>query len=114
MEKMIAFCGIECTACPAFIAYKEDNDELRKKTAGEWSKAFGVEIKPEHINCLGCLSVTGPHIGYCAECLIRKCGSEKKVQNCAYCEEYICDKLGDFFKKATDAKKNLEKIKQNM
>ena len=40
MEKMIAFCGIECTVCPAFIAYKTDDNELRKKL---------LRIGPKHL-----------------------------------------------------------------
>ena len=114
MENIIAFCGIECTACPAYIAYKTDDDELRKKTAEEWSKAFGIEILPETVNCIGCLAPTGVQINYCQQCEIRKCGLEKKVKNCAYCGDYICAKLEKWFKNVPDAKARLEQIHQNL
>jgi hypothetical protein len=112
MEKMIAYCGIECSKCPALIAKKENNDELRKKTAEEWSKQFNAEMKPEDINCDGCLS-TGVLVGYCNICEIRKCGIEKKVENCAYCNDYICEKLEKWFKNVPDAKNRLEEIRKN-
>jgi hypothetical protein len=114
MEKMIAFCGINCAACPAFIAYKTDDDELRKKTAEDWSKAFGTEIPSEAVNCVGCLAPSGVQISYCKECGIRRCASEKHVENCAHCDDYICEQLEKFHEKAVDAKKNLEEIQQHL
>ncbi|MBA7644661.1 MAG: DUF3795 domain-containing protein [Candidatus Stahlbacteria bacterium] len=112
MDKMIAYCGLECSKCPALIAKKENNDELRKKTAEEWSKDFGETVTPESINCDGCLA-DGEHINYCNICEIRKCGIEKKVQNCAYCDDYICEKLEKWFKNVPDAKTTLEEIRRN-
>jgi len=37
LETMIAYCGITCTDCPAYIAGLE-------KVAAEWSKGFDAEI----------------------------------------------------------------------
>ncbi|MCK4571680.1 DUF3795 domain-containing protein, partial [candidate division WOR-3 bacterium] len=37
MDKMIAYCGIICTECPAFLATQKDDDEERKKVAEMWS-----------------------------------------------------------------------------
>jgi hypothetical protein len=113
MEEMIAFCGLVCTKCPAYIAKKEDNNELRKETAEKWSKDFNSEIKPEDVNCDGCLTTDGVVIQYCNMCEIRKCGLEKKVQNCAYCNEYICEKLEKWFKNVPTAKEVLDKVKEN-
>ena len=112
MERIVAYCGIECSKCPAFIAKKENNDELRKKTAEEWSKQFNETITPESINCDGCIS-TGQHISYCNVCEIRKCGLEKKVENCAYCDDYICENLDKWFKNVPDAKNRLDEIRKN-
>lgn len=92
MEKMIAYCGIECTKCPAYIAKQENNNELRKKFAEEQSKLYNITIPSESINCDGCRSV-GEHLGYCSICKIRECCMEKKLENCAFCDDYICEKL---------------------
>lgn len=112
MEKIIAFCGLDCSECSAFIATKENNDAKRREIAKEWSKEFGHEFKPEEINCYGCLDSTGPHINYCGVCEIRKCGMEKEVENCAYCVDYACEKLEKFHEQTSNAKKKLEEIRQ--
>src|SRR4030042_277805 len=104
MEEMIGYCGIDCSVCPALTAHKNNDDELRKKTAAEWSKMFEAEIKPEDINCIGC-SVEGRHITYCESmCEIRPCARAKAIATCAECDEYICGKLGKFVANVPDAK----------
>lgn len=110
LSKIIAFCGIDCSECKALIATKNEDKALRKDVAEEWSKMFGHEIKPEEINCVGCLAVDGPHINYCSICEIRKCGIEKRVENCAYCVDYKCEKLVRFHEQSPDAKNRLEEI----
>ncbi len=92
MKEIIGYCGIDCAKCKAYMATIEDSDEIRKEYAKEQSERFGVEVDYKTINCDGCLSM-GEHLGYCSICEIRKCGIEKKVENCAFCNEYICEKL---------------------
>jgi hypothetical protein len=112
MKDIIAFCGINCSECKAFIATQKEDDAMRKEIATEWSKGFGHEIKPTEINCDGCLSSDGRHINYCNVCEIRKCGIEKGVTNCAYCVDYKCDKLAKFHNNAPKAKSKLEEIRK--
>jgi len=94
--EMIAYCGIKCSECPAYIATVTNDDSLREKTAKEWSKMFGGEIKPSDINCMGCLAKEGAVFGHCSVCEIRACGMEKEVENCAYCGDFMCEKLEKF------------------
>ncbi len=110
MDKIIAVCGITCNECPAFLATQADDTELRTKTAEEWSKMYGADIKPEHINCDGC-NVEGKKIQHCSECEIRACGMEKGLMNCSQCAEYPCDKLNGFFKMVPAAKVTLDNEK---
>ncbi len=115
MEKMTAFCGINCSECPAFIAYKNNDQELRIKTAGEWSKMFKNDFKPEDINCVGCTDAQGVHIGFCSMCEIRICGLQKNIANCGYCPDYACDKLVKFFEMVpASAKKTLEETRAKL
>jgi len=111
MDKMIAFCGIVCTECPAFLATQKDDDNERRKVAELWSKEFKAEIKPEDINCDGCLLENGRLFGHCKVCEIRKCAQEKDVKNCAYCDDYTCEKLSKFFEMAPEAKITLNKLR---
>jgi hypothetical protein len=104
MVKMIAYCGLICSDCPTFLATKNDDDTARAKTAAFYSEKFGFDLKPEDINCDGCLSKGGKLIAYCQTCDIRKCCSDKNLDNCAVCDEQPCDKLIKFHKFAPDAK----------
>jgi hypothetical protein len=112
MKKMIAFCGLVCSDCGAFIATQKNDKELRKKVAEEWTKAYHADLKPEDINCDGCLSPTGKVFSYPQVCEIRACGKKQKVENCAYCSEYPCEKLNKFFELAPSARNTLEEIRK--
>ncbi len=113
MDKMIAFCGLVCTECPAFIATQKDDDEERRKVAEMWSSEFKAKLKPEDINCDGCLADSERLFSHTKVCEIRKCGLDKKVKNCAFCDEYACDKLTEFFKMAPEAKTTLDEVRNN-
>jgi hypothetical protein len=113
MEKIIAYCGLICSDCPAFLATQRNDDAERKRVAELWSKEFGNSFKPEDINCDSCLSTGERVVNYFRICEIRKCSQSKKVQNCAYCEEYSCDKLENLFKMAPDARKILDDIRKS-
>ena len=114
MKEMISQCGIKCNECSAFTATKSDDDEKRKEVAARWSKQYHADIKPDDINCEGCLSKAGKVFNHCNVCEIRKCGIEKKVPNCAHCEEYICDKLEGFLKATPANRQLLEKIRNTI
>jgi hypothetical protein len=114
MDGIIAFCGLNCADCPTFKATQSDDDEERKRVAEMWSKEYGAAIKPEDINCNGCISQDGRHIDYWNTCEIRKCGQQKAVENCAYCDEFACEKLEKFFGMVPQARKTLETIRQNL
>ena len=110
-DKMIATCGLGCSECPAFIATQKNDDKMREETAKKWSEMFHQDIKPGDINCDGCVSQSSRLFNYCAICEIRKCGKEKNVKNCAYCDEYPCEKLSVFLKNVPEAKATLDAIR---
>ena len=110
MEKMTACCGLVCTRCPTFLATQADDDAARAETVALYEKKFGFKLKPEDINCDGCLSVGGKLISYCKACEIRKCCLEKKITTCAKCEEQPCDKLKRFRDFSPDAKAGFDAL----
>ena len=112
MEKMIAACGLICSECPAYIATVNNDEELRIKTAKEWSKMFNAEIKPESIVCSGCLTESGQKFSHCAECKIRECVILKEIKNCGQCDDYACEKITEFFKMAPEAKIVLDEFQR--
>ena len=114
MEKMIAYCGLICTTCPAFLATQQDDDSQRAQVAEMWSKEFGGERKPEDINCDGCLSGGERLLNYAAVCEIRRCAQEKGVENCAHCDDYACEKLEGFLAEVDEARATLEEIRAGL
>jgi len=117
----IGFCGLNCEECSVFIATKNNDNELRQKTAKEWSGLYSEYLEnknlmPEDINCQGCHSRRDIFFG-CKNCVIRDCCKEKQLKTCADCSDYeSCDKLNGFFSvpEHKSAKDNLEKIRKNV
>lgn len=105
MSKMIAYCGLECTRCPAFLATQNDDDTARAKTAALYAKTYGFNLKPEEINCDGCLPEEGRKLAYCATCRIRTCCRDKGLDHCGRCEEQPCERLRQFHAFSPEAKK---------
>ena len=114
MEKMIAVCGIKCNECPAFLATQENDDLKRKEVAEQWSKEFQVAFKPRDINCDGCTSGKERLFSHCLVCEIRKCGRKNQLKNCAYCTEYPCPKLNEWFRTVPQGKAALDEIKRDL
>jgi len=111
MEKMIAYCGLTCTECPAYIATQNHDVDAMARVAEEWSVEYKAQLTADDCWCNGCLAETGPWMSHCAECGIRACGVEKCVENCAHCDDYGCDKLTEFFGFVPAAKEMLDGIR---
>jgi hypothetical protein len=114
MKSLIAYCGINCAECPAYIATQENDNAKRRQVAEEWQKMFNPNIKPEDINCDGCTSTGKLVFAFCNECKIRLCAIEKQVTNCAHCPSYACDQLKEFHKMMPNhkAQDNLESLRK--
>lgn len=109
MEKSIACCGLNCSICPAYIACRDDDQELREKAAREWSTFYGANIVPDEVNCNGCQS-TGLLYKYCIKCAIRQCCRDHFLENCSQCSYYPCDQINSFFKDVPEARENLDAL----
>lgn len=108
---MIAYCGLNCEQCEAFIATKANDDALRAEVAGKWARLYSAPIKPEDINCTGCRWV-GAKTVYCQQlCAIRRCAQARTVSTCADCDDYPCDTLNEMFRVAPQAKVTLDALR---
>lgn len=113
MNPLIAFCGLDCAKCEAYIATKANDDAAKERVAAKWRVEFNSpEINVAAVTCDGCTTFGGRLGGYCPQCPIRACGIMRQVTNCAHCAEYAaCDKLADFFKSMPDARVTLDGIR---
>ncbi|QDW74631.1 DUF3795 domain-containing protein [Lachnospiraceae bacterium KGMB03038] len=109
MEKRIAYCGLDCETCDAYIATKKDDQALREKTAKLWAELNQAPILPEHINCEGCRG-NGRKTVYCESlCGIRQCALQKGVETCGDCGELEkCPTVGTLLSNNPEALKNLK------
>jgi hypothetical protein len=113
-KKIISYCGIDCSACPAYVATQNDDDALRAKTARMWSELYKAERKVEDISCDGCPRDSGRLFAYCGACEVRKCAREKKVATCAVCLEYSCARLDAFCALMPKARALLENLRKEI
>ena len=108
MRNMIAYCGLDCEKCDAYLATINDDQALREKTAKLWAELNIAPILPEHINCEGC-RVDGMKTVFCDSlCGIRQCALKKGVATCGDCLNMeSCQTVGEIISNNPDALKNL-------
>lgn len=109
MRKLIAYCGLDCEKCDAYLATKNNDNALREKTARHWSELNHVTILPEHINCEGCRA-DGVKTMFCQSlCDIRQCAIKKGVETCGACALMgKCERVGKIIGNNAAALKNLQ------
>jgi len=116
MESMIAYCGLICDTCPIHIATLENDHAvkptLRESIAEICSRQYGMDLTSEDItDCDGCKSGSGKLFSGCMNCEIRKCAVLKNVNSCAFCADYACKILQNFFLVDAEARERLEKLR---
>jgi len=91
MVDVIARCGFICNQCPAYDGnIKSDAD--KEKVADKWLEYYGFRINAEDVVCDGCMKADSENPRRITkDCTIRNCVLRKKIENCAYCDEYPCD-----------------------
>jgi len=113
---LVAYCGLTCQGCPIYWATWEEDLEkqykMRIAIARLGQEHYGVEMLPEEItDCDGCRTENGRLYPGCMKCEIRACARERKVETCAHCPDYACEKLQKHFLTEPSAKIKLEVIR---
>ena len=119
MDEMISCCGLNCHGCAIYLATREKNDEKRHKMRVEIAQHiqehYGEEYKPEDVtDCDGCCAEGRRLFSGSKKCHMRKCAGQKHIENCAYCDEYSCQKLEDLFATDPEARKRLDEIRSKL
>ncbi len=95
-KERIAYCGINCSTCPAYVATQKEQESVRVKIAELWSDK-DHHYDASEITCKGCHEPWGKKFRHCQECKVRACAREKLYATCAECADYPCNKLEDLF-----------------
>jgi hypothetical protein len=107
----IAYCGLDCAACPAFHGAERLSLDERQAVAEQWNIEYGGAHTAADIDCVGC-QYEGKHTPHCESlCDIRTCAIEKAVSTCAACADYGCARLAGFIANVPQAKANLEALR---
>lgn len=111
-DEMIAYCGLICTSCPAYLATRANDQQKARETAEMWSRDYNTTVTVEDVWCDGCL-VEGKKCAHCGECQIRACARGKNVDNCAQCDDYACETLSQLLDVVPAAKETLDRIRES-
>jgi hypothetical protein len=112
MNPLIAFCGLDCAQCEAYIATQANDKAAQQRLLVKWREEYNApDMTLAAVTCDDCTS-TGRLGGYCSACPVRACSVSRQMTNCAYCPDYAsCEKLAHFFNLAPHAKANLDEIR---
>jgi len=114
MNRLIAFCGLDCAQCGAYLATQANDEAAKERVAAEWRTKYNLpDLTIAAVTCDGCVTPNGRPGGYCTECPIRACGITRQVANCAHCADYpSCKKLAEFLGTGSVAQATLDEIRR--
>ncbi len=108
---LIAFCGLDCAACPGYQATQANDMAALERAVEQWRKEFNApNMTVKDAICDGC-TVNQRLGGHCGGCKIRACSLERNLASCADCPDYACAELQGFFSMAPAAKQTLDGLR---
>lgn len=91
MNPILTRCGYRCDLCLAYKPNVAAHPANQQKLSDGWHTYFGFRVPPQEICCDGCMA-DNPHL-IDAACPVRPCVLARGLDNCAQCEDYVCEKL---------------------
>jgi len=115
MDAMVAYCGLSCDTCPIHLATLEEDKPrqqlMRAAIAKICAEQYGMSYRIQDItDCDGCRAGIRLFSG-CAKCEIRKCAIEHRLESCAFCDDYPCERLLKHFESDPGARARLEEMR---
>ena len=95
MDKLIAYCGINCKSCPLYIATKNDDIVVKQELSLKWGKLYNRSFDIENMSCHGCKS--GKKFFLSEQCDITTCNTVKGIETCKQCTNHPCDRIEKFY-----------------
>ena len=112
---IIAYCGLDCSACPAYIATQKNDRAGLEAIAKKWAEQFGGKnLGADACVCDGCPSGKRTNTAHAVTCAVRLCASARGVATCAHCRDYGCETLQGFFTFAPVLRDKLEAIRKEI
>lgn len=115
MAKILAYCGLDCGECEAYIATQKNDRAELEAVAKKWAAQFGgKEMGGDACVCDGCSTGKRTATAHATTCGIRVCASARGVVTCAHCADYGCATLQQFFAYAPVLKEKLEAVRKDL
>jgi hypothetical protein len=115
MVKILAYCGLDCGECEAYIATQKNDRAALDEVAKKWAAQYGgQEMGGDVCICDGCSSGKRVSTAHAVKCGIRLCASARGVVTCAHCPDYGCATLQQFFAFAPVIKDRLDAIRKEI
>lgn len=116
MDIMTAYCGLACESCMIHLATLQQNQSkqqsMRESIAEQCSTIYSMKLQAKDItDCDGCRAPSGRLFSGCNQCKIRQCAISKNIESCAFCVDYICERLQEHFLLDPEAHKRLEQMR---
>lgn len=113
MERIVAYCGLVCSECPAYLATQAADLAAKERVLAEWRVVYEhPTMTIEDVTCDGCTTVGGRLGGNPPGCPIRLCAIGRAVAHCGECAEYACDKLDGVHGAVPGAKLLLDELRR--
>jgi hypothetical protein len=115
MDTIVAYCGLTCSECEAYIATQEDDSAALATVAAKWSEEYGGPgFAAESVICDGCTTHGGRLCSHAPQCGIRTCAMERGVETCGHCADYACEMLDKLFLQGSEPRQTLDKIRAEL
>jgi hypothetical protein len=115
MEEIVAYCGLLCSDCPAYLGTQADDLAALEQVVARWREEFNApNLTVASIRCDGCLGAGGRKMSHCFECEMRACAMGRGVLNCAHCPEHACETLQGFLGFVPDARTRLDGMRTGL
>ena len=86
---LLAPCGIDCAACPAYLATRSNDKTKLQEVLKSWTSDPKMTV--DDLLCDGC---HGERVSRdCRECWIKDCVKANGIETCAECGRYPCEAL---------------------
>jgi hypothetical protein len=115
MAKLLAYCGLDCGECEAYVATQRNDRAGLEAVARQWAAQFGAQdLGADACLCDGCSAGRRTSTAHAATCALRLCASKRGVATCAHCPDYGCASLQQFFAFAPVLKDKLEAVRKTL
>jgi hypothetical protein len=112
MERILAFCGLNCAECEAYVATQAHDAAAIQAVVEKWKVENNLtRLTAESVMCDGCLTASTQVCSYCYECPVRACAQQRGVESCGLCAEFSnCATINEFLSMAPVARDTLNAI----